>query len=115
MIAHRFTCGERKFGKTSESLKMLWNWLESTKKTNAYRPVSILLKISNFYKNIICNQFYWYFNDKNFPSQCGFCWGYSSEHSFFVITEKFKDSIDKGNKFGAFLTDLSKLPRVSPL
>ena len=31
------------------------------------------------------------------------------QHSLLVMTEKFKESIDKGNAFGALLTDLSKL------
>ena len=30
------------------------------------------------------------------------------QHSLLVMTEKFKESIDKGNAFGALLTDLSK-------
>ena len=34
--------------------------------------------------------------------------GYSSQHNLLVLTEKFKESIDKGNVFGALLTDLSK-------
>ena len=29
IITQRFTCGERKFGKTSKSLKILWNWLHA--------------------------------------------------------------------------------------
>ena len=57
---------------------------------------------------IIYNQLYEYFHDKLFPSQCGFRKGYSSQHSLLVITEKFKESIDKDNAFGALLTDLSK-------
>ena len=40
--------------------------------------------------------------------KCGFCKEYSSQHSLLVITEKFKESIDEGDAFGALLTDLSK-------
>ena len=40
-------------------------------KTN-YRLVSIFLDISKIYDKIIFNQVYEYFNDKLFPSQCGF-------------------------------------------
>lgn len=35
--------------------------------------------------------------------------GYNSQHSLVVITEKFKEWIDKVNAFEAFLTDLSKV------
>ena len=66
---------------------------------------SILSHISKIYEKIIYNQLYEYFNDKPFPSQCGFRKGYSYQHSLFM-TEKFKESIDKGNAFGALLTDL---------
>ena len=59
-------------------------------KTN-YRPVSIIPNTLNF-----------------FPSPYGFRERYSSQHSFLVMTDKFKESIDKGNVFGALLTDLSK-------
>ena len=34
--------------------------------------------------------------------------GYSMQHCLLVLTEKFKEAIDTGNKFGALLTDLSK-------
>ena len=76
-------------------------------KTN-YQPVSIFLNISKIYEKIIYNQLYEYFNDKLFPSQCGFRKGYSFQHSVLVLKEKFKESKDKGNAFGALLTDLSK-------
>ena len=47
------------------------------------------------YEKIIYNQLYKYFNDKLFPSQCGFLKGYSSQHSLLVTTEKFKESVNK--------------------
>ena len=80
---------------------------DKSDKTN-YRPVSILPNISKIYEKIIYNQLYEYCHGKCFPSQCGFRKGYSSQHSLLVMTEKFKESIDKGNAFGALLTDLSK-------
>ena len=60
------------------------------------------------YEKIIYNRLYEYFHHKLFPSQCGFRKGYSSQHSLLVMTEKFKESIDKGSAFGALLTDLPK-------
>ena len=41
-------------------------------------------------------------------SQCGFRKGYSAQHRLLVRVENFKEAIDRGNEFGAFLTDLSK-------
>ena len=44
-----------------------------------------------------------------FPSQCGFRKGYNAQHSLLVMIKKFKEAIDRGNEFGALLTDLSKV------
>ena len=38
----------------------------------------------------------------------GFRKWYSTQHCLLVMLEKFKESVDKGNEFGALLTDLSK-------
>ena len=43
-----------------------------------------------------------------FSSQYGFRKGYSAQHGLFKWFEKFKEAIDRGKKFGALLTDLSK-------
>ena len=59
-------------------------------KTN-YWPVSTLPNISKIYKKFIYNQLCEYFNDKLFPSQCGFRIGYSSQHNLLVMAEKFKE------------------------
>ena len=76
-------------------------------KTN-YRPVSILPNISKIYEILIYNQLYDYFDDILSPSQCGFPKGHSTQHCLLVMLEKFKESVDKGNEFGAILADLSK-------
>ena len=34
--------------------------------------------------------------------------GYSGQHCLLVMTEKFKEAIDRGDKFGAVLNGLSK-------
>ena len=44
-----------------------------------------------------------------FPSQCGFQKGYSAQHCLLVMIKKFKETTDRGNEFGALLTDLSKV------
>ena len=77
-------------------------------KTNR-RPVSILPNISQIYEKLIYDQLYDYFDDIPSPSQCGFCKGHITQHCLIVMLEKFKESVDKGNKFGAGLTDLSKV------
>ena len=57
------------------------------------------MRNSKIYEKIIYNQLHEYFSGKRFPSQCGFCKGYSSQHSLLVMLEKFKESIDKANAF----------------
>jgi len=47
-------------------------------------------------------------------SQCGFRKGYSAQHSLLVLVEKWRKSLDKGEKCGALLTDLSKAFDVLP-
>ena len=54
------------------------------------------------------NQLYDYFDNILFPSQCGFWKGYIAQHCLLVMIEKFKETIDRANEFGALLTDLSK-------
>ena len=73
-----------------------------------YRPVSILSNLSKIYEKLMYNQLYEYFDNILFPSQCGFRKGYSAQHCLLVMIEKFKEAIDRGNEFGALLTDLSK-------
>ena len=40
--------------------------------------------------------------------QCGFRQGISAQHCLLAMIEKWKNSVDKGNTFGALLTDHSK-------
>ena len=40
--------------------------------------------------------------------KCGFRKGYSTQHCLLNLLQKLKNSVDKGNSFGASLTDLSK-------
>ena len=77
------------------------------KKEN-YRPVSILSNLSKVYERPMYNQLYYDFDNTLFPSQYGFRKGYSAQHCLLVMIEKFKEAIDRGNEFGALLTDLSK-------
>ena len=43
-----------------------------------------------------------------FPRQCGFRKRHSAQHCLVNMIKKFKEAINTGNVFGAFLTDLSK-------
>ena len=40
--------------------------------------------------------------------QCGFRQGYSTQHCLLIMTEKWRQCLDKGGISGALLTDLSK-------
>ena len=53
-------------------------------------------------------QLHEHFNSILSPKQCGFRKGYSAQHCLMIMLEKFKESRDKGEEFGAFFTDLSK-------
>ena len=55
------------------------------------------------------NQLYIYFNNTLSPNQFGFLKGDSAQQCLLVMIEKFKESIDKGHKFGALLTEVSKV------
>ena len=61
-----------------------------------------IIRIAKFFENLI-NLNFIYENLITFTNnsmtnffQCGFRKGYSSQHSLLVLTEKFKESIDKG-------------------
>ena len=69
-----------------------------------YRPVSILPNLSKIYEKLM----YEHFNSILLPKQCVFRKGYSTQHCLMAMLEKFKESRDKGEEFGAFFTDLSK-------
>ena len=53
-------------------------------------------------------QLYDHFDDLFLPKQCGFHKGHSAQHYLMVILEKFKESRDRADEFGALFTDLSK-------
>ena len=80
---------------------------EKCSKTN-YRLVSILTNVSKIYDKLLYNQLSKYFDNLLATNQCGFRKGFSSQYCLLVMLEKFKEAIDRGNQFGALLTDLSK-------
>ena len=80
---------------------------EKCNKTN-YRSVSILANISKIYEKLLYDQLSKYFDSLRATNQCGFRKGFSSQYCLLVMLEKCKEAIDRGNQFGALLTDLSK-------
>ena len=51
---------------------------------------------------LVYQQLYEHFNLILSPKQSGFPNGYSAQHCLRVMLEKFKESRDKGEEFGAF-------------
>ena len=52
------------------------------------------------------NQLSKYFDSLLATNKCGFRKCFSSQYCLLVMLEKFKESIDRGNQFGALSTDL---------
>ena len=73
-----------------------------------YRPVSILSNISKIYERCLFKQISEFFEEKLSRYQCGFRKGFSAQQCLIVMIENWRKSRDKGNSFGALLTDLSK-------
>ena len=66
------------------------------------RPVSVLSNFCKVYENILYRELNNYFENTICPSQYGLRKGYGAQ--YFPL---FKEAIDRGDKFGALLTDLS--------
>ena len=73
-----------------------------------YSPVSILPVLSKVYERCMYDQMYAYLNKILSKWQCGFRQGYSTQHCLLIMTEKWRQCLDKGGISGALLTDLSK-------
>ena len=76
-------------------------------KTN-YWPVSILPSLSKIYERLIYNQINHMAENALSIFQCGFRKKYSTQHASIAMTEKARKILDKGETFGALLTDLLK-------
>ena len=73
-----------------------------------YRTVSILPNMSKILERCIFCQLYSFMSKFLSKYQCGFHKGYSTQYCLFARLEKAKSAVDKGNPFGALLTQLSK-------
>ena len=73
-----------------------------------YHPVIILPVISKIFEKLLCKQITIFMDPLLSKYQCRFRKGYSAHHCLLAMLEKWKNAVDKGKIFGAFLTDLSK-------
>ena len=72
------------------------------------RPVIILSNMSRIFERIIFRQISNYIESFLSKYQCGFRKGYSVQHCFLFMLEKWKRAIDNGKVFGILSTNLSK-------
>ena len=73
-----------------------------------YRPISILPSISKIFGRHHYNQIFNYIEPSLSPYLCGFRKGFNTQDCLIVMIEKWRKAIDKKEKAGAILTDLSK-------
>ena len=70
------------------------------------------LSNSDIFSNLVYKHFNYCVNKcefpTDFPSQYSFRKGCTAQYCLLVMIAKFKEAIDRGNEFGALLTDLSK-------
>ena len=75
---------------------------------NNYRPVSILPAMSKIFERLMLSQINEYMSDKLSIFLCGFRKGMNSQNCLLFLVEKLKRSLDRSDKSGILLTDLSK-------
>ena len=88
-------------------LSPIWKTNDKHFKGN-YRPVSVLSAMSKIFERLMLSQINDYMSDKLSIFLCGFRKGMSSQNCLLFLIENLKKSLDKSNKFGILLTDLSK-------
>ena len=80
---------------------------DNTDKSN-YRPISILPCISKVFERLMFQQIALYTSHILSPHLCGFRKGYNTQHVLMRLKDKLNKSLDKTNKVGLLLMDLSK-------
>ena len=75
---------------------------------NNYRQVSILPAISKIFERLMFYQINQYMQDKLSIFLCGFRKGMSTQNCLLFMVEKWRRHLDKSEKAGVLLTDLSK-------
>ena len=77
------------------------------KKEN-YRPVSMLPHMSKVFERILYKQIDTFMTTKFSPYLCGFRKNHNAQYSLLKMIETCKKHLDKGEKVGVILMDLSK-------
>ena len=80
---------------------------DNTIKEN-YRPISILPVISKIFERMILQQVSAFVINVISPFLCGFRKGYNTQHVLLRLMNKLNTSLDKRQKVGLFMMDLSK-------
>ena len=80
---------------------------ENIDKTN-YRPISILPSISKIFERLMFKQITTFVENKLSQYLCGFRKGYNTQHALLRLIDKLNKSVDKTEKIGIFMMDLSK-------
>ena len=80
---------------------------ESTSKKN-YRPTSILPSISKIFERMMFQQVTSFVTNFLSPYLCGFRKGYNAQHALLRLKNHLNKSLDKREKVGLFMMDLSK-------
>ena len=73
-----------------------------------YRPCSLLSAISKIFGRLMLPQMHNYMQNTLSIFLCGFTKGMNAQNCLVFLVEFCKKALDKGNKFGVLLTDLSK-------
>ena len=73
-----------------------------------YRPVSVLSSMSKVFERIMYSQINEFMENKFSNYLTGFRKGHNTQHTFMVMIEKWKKSLDKNLKIGVIFMDLSK-------
>ena len=79
----------------------------NTNKEN-YRPISILPTISKLFERLMFQQISAFISDFISPYLCGFRKGYSTQHALLRLMNKLNNSLDRKEKVGLLMMDLSK-------
>ena len=75
---------------------------------NNYRPCSLLSAISKIFGRLMLPQMHAYMQNVLSIFLCGFTKGMNAQNCLLFMVELCKKALDKGNKYGVLLTDLSK-------
>ena len=73
-----------------------------------YRPINVLPSISKIFERLMFKQISSFIKTKISPYLCGFRKWYTTQHALLRLMDKLNRTIDKKEKLGLFMMDLSK-------